>query len=107
MNAGVSSYFFRRDVTVRITYLLICLVDADTDFVKHTVSFLRNEAAPGQTPGFHVPHLFLHIQFAAELGYLAVHRDTAHHGNHSVLLRRIALEVEQYFESASAHTLHF
>lgn len=85
------AYLLRRYITVRVAHLLISLVDADTYLVEHTVSLLCHEAASGQPPGFHVPHPFLHIQLAAELRYLAVHRDAAHHGNHSVLLRRIAL----------------
>lgn len=101
------AYLLRRHVIVRVAYLLIGTVDADTYLVKHAVPFLRHEAAAGQTPGFHVPHAFLHVQLAAELGYLSVHRDAAHHGNQSVLLRRVALEVEQYFECASAHNSTF
>lgn len=85
------AYLLRRDITVRVAHLLISLVDADTYLVKHTVSLLCHEAASGQPPGFHVPHPFLHVQLAAELRYLAVHRNAAHYGNHSVLLRRIAL----------------
>lgn len=92
------------NITVGVTHLLICLVDTDTYLVKHTVPFLRDNASSGQPPGFHVPHLFLHIQLAAELRYLAVHRNAAHHGNHAVLLRRVALQIEQYSKSASAHT---
>lgn len=61
------AYFLCRDIAVRVAYFLICTVYAHTYLVKHTVTFLRHEAATGQTPGFHVPDAFLHVQFAAEL----------------------------------------
>lgn len=38
--------FLRCDITVRVADLLICLVDADTNLVKHTVPFLCREASP-------------------------------------------------------------
>ena len=61
------AYFLCRDIAVRVAYFLICTVYAYTYLVKHTVTSLRHEAATGQTPGFHVPNAFLHVQFAAEL----------------------------------------
>ena len=89
------AYFLCRDIAVRVTDFLICPVDADTYLVKHTVPLLCHKAAAGEPSCFHVPHTLLDIQLAAELGDFSVHRDTAHHGNQSVLLRRVALEVEQ------------
>lgn len=88
------AHFLRRDVSVAVEHVLIRLVHAHADFVQHTVAFQSHVAPSGQPPGLHAPHLFLHVQPAAELCDFPVHRDTAHDRYQSVLLRRVALQVK-------------
>ena len=88
------AHLLRRDVGVAVEHVLIRLVHAHADFVQHTVAFQSHVAPSGQPPGLHAPHLFLHVQPAAELCDFPVHRDTAHDRYQSVLLRRVALQIE-------------
>lgn len=61
------AHLLRRDIPVGVAHFLIRLVDAKPYLVQHTVALLCHEAAACQLAQFHVPHLFLHVQLAAEL----------------------------------------
>ena len=88
------SYLLCRHITIPIHNFLISLVDADTNFIQHPVGFLCNNASSRHSAETDIPQLFLHIQFATELGNLAVYGYTAHYRHKPVLLRGIALEIE-------------
>ena len=83
-----------RHITISVHNLLISLVDAYSDFIQHSVGFLCNNASSRHSAEIDIPQLFLHIQFATELGNLAVYGDTAHYRYKPVLLRGIAFEIE-------------
>ncbi len=88
------SDFLGRHITISIHNFLISLVDTDSDFIQHSVGFLCNNASSRHSAEINIPQLFLYIQFATELGNLAVYGDTAHHRYKPILLRGIAFEIE-------------
>lgn len=51
---GVAN-LFGGNIIVLVANFLICFCDTETDFVKHTVGFLRGEALAGHLARLHVP----------------------------------------------------
>ncbi len=88
------AHLLRRDITVLVAHLLVSLVDAHTNLVQLAVGLLRHDASTAHAPEFHAPHFLFHVQLATELRNLAVYGDAAHDWNQSVLLWRIALQIE-------------
>ena len=86
---------------------MILFVDKDTTLFRsssiryrgwlyqHSVGFLCNNAFSRHSAEIDIPQLFLYIQFATELGNLAVYGDAAHHRHKPVLFRGIAFEIEK------------
>lgn len=49
------AHLFGGNIIVLVANFLIRFCDTDTDFVKHTVGFLRGEALAGHLARLHVP----------------------------------------------------
>ena len=100
VNGKISQFSCKLDVEEKLWNVSLgrmsgrSLVDAYSDFIQHSIGFLCNNASSRHSDEIEIPQLFLHIQFATELGNLAVYGDTAHYRYKPALLRGIAFEIE-------------